>query len=339
MTVTVTMREMLEAGIHFGHQTRYWNPKMAPYIYGTHHNIHIINLEETLPMFRQALKCVENVATKRGKILFVGTKRAAREVIAEEATRAGMPYVDYRWLGGMLTNYKTIRQSIKRLKELEALLEDEEKLAKKTKKEVLGLMRSKEKLRVNLAGIKNMGSLPDMLFVIDIDMEKIAIQEARRLGIKVIGVADTDANPEGVDYLVPGNDDAVRAIRFYCKSAADVIIEARGAAELVEAKEAAKQKAAKKPEEKPKKKVVTKKAKPANADADKKETAAKKSPAKAKKPAAKAAPSKEKKASAAAKPAAKKEAASATKKAKTATKKKAAPAKAAGASSSDSTSK
>ncbi len=271
--MTVSMRDMLEAGIHFGHQKRYWNPKMAPYIYGVRHNIHIINLEESLPMFRTAVDVVRDAASKRGKLLFVGTKHAARKVVQEEASRCGMPYVDHRWLGGMLTNYKTIRQSIKRLKELEERLSNEQNLVGMTKKEVLGLMRSKEKLHVNLAGIKNMGGLPDIIFVIDVGMEKIAIEEARRLGIPVIGVADTNANPEGVDYLIPGNDDAVRAIRFYCKTFADAIIEARGAAELVAAEEA-KEKAV---EEKPKKKVVAKKVKKVKAEAaeksDKAETA------------------------------------------------------------------
>ncbi|OGO90203.1 MAG: 30S ribosomal protein S2 [Coxiella sp. RIFCSPHIGHO2_12_FULL_42_15] len=258
MTVDVTMRDMLEAGVHFGHQTRYWNPKMAPYIYGSRHNIHIINLEESLPMFRQALNFIHEVASRRGKVLFVGTKHAARDVVREEASRAGMPYIDYRWLGGMLTNYKTIRQSIKRLKELEERLANESLLASMTKKEVLNLMRAKEKLHTNLSGIKNMGGLPDVLFVIDVGMEKIAIQEAIRLGIPVVGIADTNADPKGVDYLIPGNDDAVRAIRFYCKTIADTIIAARGAADLVEAKHAGED-----AEEidgvEPKKKVVTKK--------------------------------------------------------------------------------
>jgi small subunit ribosomal protein S2 len=251
--VNVSMRDMLEAGVHFGHQTRYWNPKMAPFIYGIRHNIHIINLEESLPMFRDALKVVHDVAARRGKILFVGTKHAAREVVREEAQRAGMPYIDYRWLGGMLTNYKTIRQSIKRLKDLEERLSNEDNLAGLTKKEVLNLMRARDKLHVNLSGIKNMGGLPDLIFVIDVGMEKIAIQEAQRLGIPVIGVADTNADPHGINYLIPGNDDAVRAIRFYCKTFADVIIEARGASDLVEAKFAGEEGADAEP-----KKVVTK---------------------------------------------------------------------------------
>jgi len=293
MTIEVSMRDMLEAGVHFGHQTRYWNPKMGPYIYGVRHAIHIINLEKTLPSFREALAYIEDVATKRGKILFVGTKHAAREVVREEATRCGMPYVDYRWLGGMLTNYKTIRQSIKRLKDLEELLGDEKNLAGMTKKEVLNLVRAKDKLSTSLSGIKNMGGLPDVVFVIDVGMEKIAIQEARRLGIPVIGIADTNADPNGVDYLIPGNDDAMRAIRFYCKNIADTIIEARGAAELVEAKRAAEGKTEAKPN---KKKVVTTKkkvkkvAKAADADEVEEETTEKK-PAKAKKTVAKVAKS------------------------------------------------
>lgn len=223
----VTMRQLLEAGVHFGHQTRYWNPKMAPFIYGKRNSIHIINLEQTLPRFRELLRIVAKVAEKRGKILFVGTKYAAREIIKEEATRCGMPYVDYRWLGGMLTNYKTIRQSIKRLKDLEALFERENAFRGMTKKEVLNLMREKEKLSACLEGIKNMGSLPDVLFVIDVDNERIAVQEAKRLSIPVAGIVDTNSNPDDIDYLVPGNDDALRAIRLYCKTLADAIIEAR----------------------------------------------------------------------------------------------------------------
>lgn len=259
MMTDITMRQMLEAGVHFGHQTRYWNPKMAPYIYGTRQKIHIINLEETLPLFREALTFIRDVASKRGKLLFVGTKFAAREIVKEEAIRCGMPYVDYRWLGGMLTNYKTIRQSIKRLKELEEHLENEDNLVGMTKKEILNLIREKEKLAANLSGIKNMGSLPDVLFVIDVGHEKIAIQEAKRLGILVIGVVDTNESPDDIDYVIPGNDDAIRAIRLYCKAMADTIIDARSALELKKEEE---------PKEKEKskvkttvKKVVTKKAK------------------------------------------------------------------------------
>lgn len=225
---TVNMRQMLEAGVHFGHKTRYWNPKMAPYIYGVRNRIHIINLEHTLPMFRQALDVVQRIAESKGKVLFVGTKSSAHEIVREEATRCGMPYVDHRWLGGMLTNYKTIRQSIKRLKSLEAKIEDEDALAGMTKKEVLSLMRQKDKLASYMEGIKDMGGLPDALLVIDVRHEKIAIQEANRLMIPVIGIVDTNSNPEGVDYPVPGNDDALRAIRFYCSTIADVIIDVRG---------------------------------------------------------------------------------------------------------------
>ena len=245
----ITMRQMLEAGVHFGHQTRYWNPKMAPYIYGTRQKIHIINLEETLFLFREALAFIRDTASKRGKLLFVGTKFAAREIVKEEAIRCGMPYVDYRWLGGMLTNYKTIRQSIKRLKELEERLENEDSLVGMTKKEILNLMREKEKLAANLSGIKNMGSLPDVLFVIDVGHEKIAIREAKRLGIAVVGVVDTNESPDDIDYVIPGNDDAIRAICLYCKAVADTIIDARSALELKKEDE---------PTEKEKAKVKTK---------------------------------------------------------------------------------
>lgn len=258
---TVTMSQMLKAGVHFGHQTRYWNPKMAPYIFGSRHKIHIINLEKTLPMFRDALKYIGKIADNRGKVLFVGTKFAAREIVKEEATRCGMPYVNHRWLGGMLTNYKTIRQSIKRLKELEALLADQDSLSHMTKKEVLTLMREKEKLSANLEGIKNMGGLPDAIFIVDVENERIAIQEANRLKIPVIGIVDTNSSPDDIDIMIPGNDDALRSIRLYCKCIADEIIDKRGLPEVIAAEEAAKQKAA---EEKKKaattKKVVTKKA-------------------------------------------------------------------------------
>ena len=229
---TITMRQMLEAGVHFGHQTQNWNPKMEPYIYGSRQKIHIINLEATLPLFHNALKFLKNIALNRGKVLFVGTKFAAREIVKEEAIRCAMPYVDHRWLGGMLTNYKTIRQSIKRLKELEELVANEENLVGITKKEILHLIREKEKLSANLSGIKNMGSLPDVLFVIDVGYEKISIKEANRLGIPVVAIVDTNANPDNVDYVIPGNDDAIRAIRFYCKAVADAIVDARSSLEL-----------------------------------------------------------------------------------------------------------
>ena len=224
--INVTMRQMLEAGVHFGHQTRYWNPKMAPYIFGTRHRIHIIDLEKTLPMYLDILRFVSSIATKRGKVLFVGTKPAAREIVREEATRCGMPYVDHRWLGGMLTNYKTIRQSIKRLKDMELAISSGS-LDKLTKKEALNLMRDKEKLDRDLGGIKDMGGLPDAIFVIDVGHEKIAIAEANRLKIPVIGVVDTNYNPENVNYMIPGNDDSTKAIQLYCGGIADVILAAR----------------------------------------------------------------------------------------------------------------
>lgn len=230
--IEVTMREMLEAGIHFGHQTRYWNPKMGPFIYGSRHKIHIINLEETLPLFQEALKFLSHIAANKGRILFVGTKHAARDAVREEAIRCGMPYVNHRWLGGMLTNYKTIRQSIKRLKELEELLLDEKIISRLTKKEVLRLVAEKDKLSAVIEGVKNMGGLPDALFVIDVGQEKIAIREAQRLSIPVVGIVDTNNNPDGITYPIPGNDDALRAIRFYCKTLADSVIEARGILDL-----------------------------------------------------------------------------------------------------------
>jgi small subunit ribosomal protein S2 len=227
---------MLEAGVHFGHRTRYWNSKMKPYIFGVRHNVHIINLESSLPMFNDSIKFLGRVAENRGKILFVGTKFAAREIIKEEADRCGMPYVNYRWLGGMLTNYKTIRQSIRRLKDVEEKFEDTKYLAKLTKKERLNLMREKEKLTVVLEGIKNMGGLPDALFVIDVGNEDIAVAEAKRLGIPVVGIVDTNCSPENIDYVVPGNDDALRSIRLYCKTVADVVLEKRGKPEAEEKK-------------------------------------------------------------------------------------------------------
>lgn len=220
----LTMRGMLEAGVHFGHKTRYWNPKMKPYIFCAKNKIHIINLDITLPMFQEALAVVRRIAARNGKIMFVGTKSQAGLIIREQAQRCGMPFVDYRWLGGMLTNYKTVKQSIKRLKELEAMRDDGtfEKLVKKE-----ALMREREMLKLerSLGGIKDMGSLPDALFIIDVGHEKIAIQEANNLRIPVIGVVDTNNNPNGVDYPIPGNDDALRAIELYASSVADVILE------------------------------------------------------------------------------------------------------------------
>lgn len=223
----VTMRDMLKAGVHFGHQTCHWNPKMGAYIYGARNKIHIINLEQTLPMFKDALNFMGTIAAKKGKILFVGTKEAAQEIIKEQAARCKMPFVNHRWLGGMLTNYKTIRQSIKRLKELESMIE-KNSFGRLTKKEILNLNRDKEKLERSLGGIKNMGSLPDALFIIDVGHEKIAVAEAKRLGIPVIGIVDTNNNPDGVNYVIPGNDDSIRSIQLYTQFAADAILDARG---------------------------------------------------------------------------------------------------------------
>lgn len=222
----VTMRQMLEAGVHFGHQTRYWNPKMAPYIFGERNKIHIINLEKSLPLAREAYAFVKAVVADHGTVLFVGTKRSARDSMRTQAERAGMPFVTYRWLGGMLTNYKTIRQSIKRLHDLEHMAEDGgfEKL---TKKEALGLSREQEKLERSLGGIKNMSSLPDVLFVIDVDHEDIAVREARKLGIPVVAVVDTNCSPDGVEYVIPGNDDAMRAIELYATLIADAVLDGK----------------------------------------------------------------------------------------------------------------
>ena len=224
----VTMRDMLKAGVHFGHQTRYWNPKMGKYIFGARNKIHIVNLEKTLPMFNEALAFVEKLAAGKNKILFVGTKRSAGKIVAEEATRCGMPYVDHRWLGGMLTNYKTIRASIKRLRELEGQSQDGT-FDKLTKKEALMRTRDLEKLERSLGGIKDMGGLPDALFVIDVDHERIAISEANKLGIPVIGVVDTNSSPEGVDYVIPGNDDAIRAVQLYLGSMAEAVLRGKNA--------------------------------------------------------------------------------------------------------------
>ena len=225
----VTMRDMIQAGVHFGHRTRFWNPKMKQYIFGSRNKIHIVNLEHTLPMFQDALNFLGGIAAKRGKILFVGTKRAAADVVAAEAKRCGQYYVNNRWLGGMLTNFKTVRQSIKRLKDLEAMAADGT-FNKLTKKEALMRQREMEKLEASLGGIKDMGGLPDVLFVIDTDHENIAISEARKLGIPVVAVVDTNSNPDGVDYVIPGNDDAIRAIELYLRNVADAIIEGRQSA-------------------------------------------------------------------------------------------------------------
>jgi small subunit ribosomal protein S2 len=224
--VSVTMRQMLEAGVHFGHQTRYWNPKMAPYIFGHRNKIHIINLEKTLAMYQEALKFARQLAANRGNLLFVGTKRQAREIVREEALRCQMPFVDHRWLGGMLTNFKTVKQSIKRLREMEAMQQDGsfERIAKK---EALGLQREMEKLNRSLGGIKELSSLPDALFIIDVGYQKGAVAEANKLGVPVIGVVDTNHTPAGIDYVVPGNDDSSRAIRLYARGMADAVLEGR----------------------------------------------------------------------------------------------------------------
>ena len=220
------MRDMLQAGVHFGHQTRYWNPKMKPFIFGARNKVHIINLENTVPMFNEALDFIKSVSARKGKILFVGTKRAASEAIKEAAISCDQFYVNHRWLGGMLTNWKTVRQSIKRLKDLEAQSTDGTFEAL-TKKEALMRTREMEKLEKSLGGIKNMGGLPDVLFIIDADHEHIAIKEANNLGIPVVSVVDTNSNPDGVDFIVPGNDDAIRAVSLYLDSAANAVLEGR----------------------------------------------------------------------------------------------------------------
>ena len=225
----VTMRQMLEAGVHFGHQTRYWNPRMAPYIFGARGKIHIINLEKTLPLFTDAMNFISGLAQKRGTILFVGTKRSARDSVKEEAVRCGMPYVSARWLGGMLTNFRTVKASITRLKELETMSADGS-FERLVKHEVLSLIREREKLEKSLGGIKNMNGLPDALFVIDIGHEDIAVKEAKKLGIPVIAVVDTNYDPSLVDYAIPGNDDAIRAVQLYTRAAADSVLEGKAAA-------------------------------------------------------------------------------------------------------------
>ena len=227
--MSVTMRQMLEAGVHFGHQTRFWNPKMAPYIFGHRNKIHIINLERTLEQFNDATRFVRQLAANRGTLLFVGTKRQAREIIVEEARRAGMPYVDQRWLGGMLTNFKTVKVSIKRLKEMEQIIADNG-TERMTKKEALDFAREVEKLNKSIGGIKDMNALPDALFVIDVGYHKIAVQEATKLGIPVVAVVDTNHSPEGVSYVIPGNDDSSRAVRLYARGIADAVLEGKAAA-------------------------------------------------------------------------------------------------------------
>lgn len=224
--MSVNMRQMLEAGVHFGHQTRFWNPKMAPYIFGQRNKIHIINLEKTLVMFDEAMKYLRRLSANNGTILFVGTKRQARDIIREEATRCGSPYVNQRWLGGMLTNFKTIKQSIKRLQEMETMVQDG-LLEKLVKKEALDFQRELDKLNSSLGGIKEMKGLPDAMFVIDVGYQKGTITEANKLGIPVVGVVDTNHNPAGVEYVIPGNDDSGQAIRLYARAAADAILEGR----------------------------------------------------------------------------------------------------------------
>ena len=224
--MSVTMRQMLEAGVHFGHQTRYWNPKMAEFIFGQRNKIHIVNLEKTLAMYNDAMKYVRQLASNRGTILFVGTKRQAREIIAEEAQRAGMPFVDHRWLGGMLSNFKTVKASIKRLKDLDAMKLDGT-FERMSKREALSLQRELDKLEKSLGGIKDMTALPDAIFVIDVGYHKIAVTEAKKLGIPIVAVVDTNHNPDPISYIIPGNDDSSRAIRLYARGVADAVLEGK----------------------------------------------------------------------------------------------------------------
>ena len=223
--MSTNMREMLEAGVHFGHQTRFWNPKMASFIFGSRNKIHIINLEQTLPMFEEAMKFVRQLAANRGTILMVGTKRASRDIVAAEAQRAGVPYVEQRWLGGMLTNFKTVKTSIKRLKDMKA--QQEAGLDSMSKKEQLMFARELEKLEKDIGGIQDMNALPDAIFVIDVGYHKIAVSEAKKLGIPLVGVVDTNHNPDGIDYVIPGNDDSAKAVALYARGVADAILEGR----------------------------------------------------------------------------------------------------------------
>jgi len=225
----VSMRQMLEAGVHFGHQTRYWNPKMATYLFGSRSKIHIIDLEKTLPMFNDAMNYLGQMTANKGTVLFVGTKKAARKVVAEEAKRCGMPYVNHRWLGGMLTNFKTIKKSINRLKELEAMKADGTLYQRFAKKEALGMERELEKLERSLGGIKDMKGVPDVIFVLDVGYEKNAISEARKLGIPVVGIVDSNNSPERIDYIIPGNDDSIRAVKLYCESVSAAVMESKSA--------------------------------------------------------------------------------------------------------------
>ncbi len=226
----VSMRQMLEAGVHFGHQTRYWNPKMANYLFGARNKIHIINLEQTLPLFNDAMNYLGQMTANKGTVLLVGTKKSARKVVAEEAARCGMPYVNHRWLGGMLTNFKTIKKSIARLKELETMKADGTLYQRFGKKEALGMERELEKLERSLGGIKDMRGVPDVLFILDVGYEKNAISEAKKLGIPVVGVVDSNNSPEGIDYVIPGNDDSIKAVKLYCEAVSTVILDAKTAA-------------------------------------------------------------------------------------------------------------
>ena len=274
----ISMRQMLEAGVHFGHQTRYWNPEMAPYIFGSRNKIHIINLEKTLPMANNAYAFVKSIVSDGGKVLFVGTKRAARDAIASEAQRSEMPYVNYRWLGGMLTNYKTIRKSVKRLKNLEKM-EEEGGFEGLTKKEILGLTREQKKLEKTLGGIKDMGAIPDILFIIDVSHEEIAVLEARKLGIPVVAIVDTNCSPNFVNYVIPGNDDAIKAIKFYTSYIADAVLDGKASVpeivskddEFIELDESGKPKKKTKRIRKKGKKVSSKKAKITSKNIEKKE--------------------------------------------------------------------
>ncbi len=225
----VSMRQMLEAGVHFGHQTRYWNPKMAPYLFGARNKIHIIDLEKTLPLFNDAMNYLSQMAANKGIILFVGTKKSARKVVAEQATLCGMPYVNHRWLGGMMTNFKTIKKSINRLKELEAMKADGTLYQRFGKKEALGMERELEKLERSLGGIKDMKGVPDVIFVLDVGYEKNAISEAQKLGIPVVGIVDSNNSPEKIDYVIPGNDDSIRAVKLYCETVCAGVLDARSA--------------------------------------------------------------------------------------------------------------
>ena len=274
----ISMRQMLEAGVHFGHQTRYWNPEMAPYIFDSRNKIHIINLEKTLPMANDAYAFVKSIVSDGGKVLFVGTKRAARDAIASDAQRSGMPYVNYRWLGGMLTNYKTIRKSVKRLKNLEKM-EKEGGFEGLTKKEILGLTREQTKLEKTLGGIKDMGAIPDILFIIDVSHEEIAVREARKLGIPVVAIVDTNCSPNFVNYVIPGNDDAIKAIKFYTSYIADAVLDGKASVpeivskddEFIELDESGKPKKKTKRIRKKGKKVSSEKVKITSKNIEKKE--------------------------------------------------------------------